>query len=107
MDYRNYGASVTTNVANVPTDSTGEANSRIRDYVTNAEQFVSGLHDTISHLEKRLDTVLRSVPPSTAKAPTPTNAIAESHLGGRLNILNDTIKGAGERLVDLIQRVEI
>jgi hypothetical protein len=47
------------------------------------------------------------VPPSTAKAPTPTNAIAESHLGGRLNILNDAIKGAGERLVDLIQRVEI
>ena len=83
-------------------------NSAIRDGISNAEQALSNIHEAIARLENRLETALRPVPPSTA--PTGNVGVPTSHgshITGRLNILNDGLIGASQRLADLESRIEI
>lgn len=95
-----------TRALEVPADSPGEA-SRIRDGITNAEQALSGIHEQIGLLEKRLDTVLRPIPPQGNTASTATPQPICSHVTGRLNILNEGFAAAAERLRELRERVEV
>jgi hypothetical protein len=84
-------------------------NSRIRDGVSAAEQALSALHEMISHLEKRLETVLSpmpSQPANVANAGTPTGP-PRSHVTGRLSILNEGFGHAIQRLNELGGRIEV
>lgn len=81
----------------------------IRDGVSNAEQSLSELHGAIERLERRLDTVLRPVPPSTLGSANPGTPVGPpcSHVMGRLHILNEGFNGAIQRLNELMDRVEV
>ncbi len=111
MDYVNsaQGRTSTAYLGATTAVEPSESPSVIRNGVTNAEQLLSGIHESISLLEKRLDTVLRPVPPqvqATQNAPnTPTPVC--SHVTGRMNILNDGFSAAISRLQDLASRVEV
>lgn len=86
-----------------------ETASRIRDGVGYAEQTLSELHETISQLERRLDTVLVPVPPSVASQGVQSRPAGQpaSHVHGRLVILNEGYAEAVRRLRDLAQRVDV
>lgn len=91
-----------------PVDSV-ESGSRIRDGVSHSEQVLSGIHEAIVMLEKRLDTVLTPVPPasvSTASQNKQQMAVS-SHLHGRMQILNEGYEDALRRIHALIGRVEV
>ncbi len=76
--------------------------------MTNAEELLSGVHETISQLEKRLDTVLRPMPPTgQANQAGATIGPVCSHVAGRLNILNDGFRSAIARLQDIASRAEV
>ena len=90
-----------------PRDTPPES-SRIRDGVTASEQSLSDIHTAIDMLTKRLDTVLRPVPPSaqsTASQKLPQSV--SSHLAGRVEILNEGFRAAIDRLHELHSRVEV
>lgn len=87
---------------------TEPSNSRLRDSVSNGEQYLSEIHATIDALEKRLDTLLTPQAPSTAansgvSAPQPLL----SHVVGRLNILNEGYVFATARMRTLISRIAL
>lgn len=85
-----------------------ESTSKIRDSITATEQLLTAVHEEITQLEKRLDTVLRPVPPqgeSRMNAPTPAPVC--SHVTGRLAILNEGFQGAIQRLRDITSRTEV
>lgn len=110
MDYAQghfTGQNRTSLAGNVPMD-TAPISTPIRDGVTNAEQGLSALHEAISRLEKRLETVLRPLPPATnsANAGAPTGPPC-SHVMGRLHILNDAMNGAVARIAELEGRIEV
>lgn len=92
-----------------PPATEAESTSRIRDGVSQSEQLLTAVHEIISMLEKRLDTVLQPVPPqpaSNAGQAARTGPVA-SHLYGRLVILNEGYEHAVARLRDLIRRVDV
>lgn len=104
---RSYGNQTASNYT-VATDEQLESPSRIRDGVGNTEQVLSAIQESISMLERRLDAVLRPVPPSTAAvgaANSPQGAC--SHLTGRLEILNDGFLNVNHRLRELMARIEV
>lgn len=102
---KNYGnASLTATQAN---SIEPETPSKIRDGITTAEQFQSEINEHISLLEKRLDTVLRPVPPSGQGANVATPQPVCSHVTGRLNLLNEGLHGIVTRLRELRDRVEV
>ena len=91
----------------VPADAQPDA-SKVRDAITAAEQFQSEIHEHITLLEKRVDTVLRPGPPQQAGAVggnTPQPIC--SHVTGRLNLLNEGLHGIVLRLRELRERVEV
>jgi len=84
-----------------------ESASVIRDGIGQAEQWVSDLHGLVDQLEKRLTTVLSPSQPmpdsaGTAKSPTP-----QSHVTGRLQILNEGYAHLASKLNDILRRVEV
>jgi len=81
--------------------------SPIRDGVTSAEQALSHIHEAISHLERRLETVLRPMPPQGQGTATDPPVPLCSHVMGRLHILNDGFNAAIARLQELTSRVEV
>jgi len=84
-----------------------ESASAIRDAVTHAEALLSELHEAISALDRRLETVLTPAPPQTAtNSPSKTGSVG-SHLRGRVLILNEGWQHAVERISQLRQRVEV
>lgn len=86
-----------------------ESSSPIRDAVSHDEQILSAVHEAISLLEKRLDTVLTPVPPQPSNTLNPDRATAPicSHLHGRMRILNEGYEDAVRRLHALSVRIEI
>ncbi len=85
-----------------------ESASRIRDGIGQAEQASSMILEAIESLSRRLDTVLSPTPPSTLSANKPSATIAPySHLCERVNMLNETLSGAEQRLRELRRRVEV
>lgn len=83
-------------------------NSAIRDGISNAEQALSNIHEAIARLENRLETALRPLPPSTAPAGNVGVPVSHgSHITGRLNILNEGLINAAQRLADLESRIEV
>lgn len=101
---RGYPANVGAGATNA---ATTPETSPIRDGVTNAEQNLTSLHEAISRLERRLDTVLRPLPPSTTSAGKDSLHPACSHVMGRLHILNEGLNGAIARLSELEGRIEV
>ncbi len=98
----------TTGTATGALASPDESASVIRDGVSNSEQTLSELHDVISGLERRLDTVLTPTAPATASSATPNKPQPMlSHLAGRLSIVNEGSQHAIARLRDLMRRVEV
>lgn len=94
----------------VPIGHDVESASRIRDGITQAEQVLSNVHEAISAMEKRLDTVLTPAPPQlTANAATTAGRAGPvlSHLGGRVSILNEGFDHAVARLRDLTRRLDV
>ena len=80
----------------------------VRDGVTATEQLLSEVHDAISQLEARLETVLTPMPPAGGNTPgTVPTGPPVSHLAGRLAILNDGYRQAAQRLRVLTQRIEV
>lgn len=112
MDYRattqvasGYTGSVPLTQA-VPTSS--PENSQIRDGVCQSESLLSEIHEALSALEKRLDTVLTPVPPSTASANgNVKQGPPSSHLHGRIGILNEGFLHAVQRIHALHGRIEV
>lgn len=92
-----------------PTDpSQGVSSSPARDRISSAESWLSDSHQALDALEKRLDTILTPVPPippGTAAQNTPTPI--QSHVVGRLVILNDGYAHLVDRIQRLIARVEL
>lgn len=85
-----------------------ESPSRVRDEIGNAEQLLSSIHEAISSLDRRLDTVLKPEPPTAQGNSNPVQASPVcSHVTGRLNILNEGLVGAIGRLQGLAQRIEV
>jgi hypothetical protein len=94
--------------SNVPTPEPQESPSRIRDGISSSEQLLSAIHDAISSLEKRFDTVLRPMPPSTLSgANAGQSGPVGSHLTGRIAILNEGFQQALARLHELTARAEV
>lgn len=83
--------------------------SMIRDAIGATEQSVSLLHEAITELEGRLDTVLSPQPPqlttggANAKDPRPSS----SQVHTRMQELNAGFSHAIDRLRELARRVEI
>lgn len=100
--YQNALTAVQGNRADTP-----ESPSRIRDAVSGIEERLSEVHQLISMLEKRFDTVLQSVPPSPAQTPPSSNHAACSHIFGRLALLDEGFKQAADRMRDIAQRAEV
>lgn len=123
MDFRqgNYGAvspvsqyqaqerAMQAGTLGVPVSPEVESPSRIRDAVMTTEQALSALHEMISLLERRLDTVLRPVPPAAQSNVAQGGATGPvcSHVTGRLNILNEGFIHAIGRLNELGGRIEV
>lgn len=84
-----------------------ESPSRIRDGITNAEQYLSELHDAITAVENRFDTVLRPVGPTNAAQGSATPQSVASHVTGRLTILNEGFQQAISRLREIANRAEV
>ncbi len=86
-----------------------ESSSRIRDGVAHSEQMLSSVHEAISNLEKRLDTVLTPIPPSPVNTASTGKGLSQSgsHLHGRVQILNEGYEDALRRIQALIGRIEI
>jgi hypothetical protein len=107
MDYRN-AQTKPLGYSNVePTPPPVESPSRLRDLVSNTEQLLSGIHETLVMLEKRLDTVLSPASPVGSGGGTAVNKALSSHLVGRIDILNDGLTDAIHRIQDITQRVEV
>ncbi len=105
QDNVNYRRGVQTDV--VP--SNPDSPSAIRDTVTHIESLLSGLHIQVGVTEKRLDTVLESVPPAVSQA---CNGAKEaqtnnSHLLERLYELGRSVEYLLNRLQDLTRRVQV
>lgn len=82
--------------------------SRIRDGITHSEESLSAIHEAISSLEARLETVLQPQPPSTvANAGAKPVGPPASHVMGRVLILNEGFELAAARLRELARRVEV
>ena len=108
MDYQRDHRPASTSLNAVPTAPPTDSPSRIRDSVSNTEQFLSNIHDAIGSLERRLDTVLAPAMPTGSSTPSSAQvAKSSSHLFGRLDILNDGLSHAVARLNDIAQRVEV
>jgi hypothetical protein len=110
MEYGGYSGQSLTNSRLTDTRTATEAApepSPIRDGVTNSEQALSQLHEVISRLERRLETVLKPAPPQgQGNSPQPTGPPC-SHVMGRLHMLNDGFNAAIARLQELTSRVEV
>lgn len=92
--------------ATAPTDSPPEI-AKVRDGITSAEQLQSALADEVAALERRLESVLRPLPPQGQGSANPTPQPVCSHVVGRLSILNDGFVSLGARLRELRERVEV
>lgn len=84
-----------------------ESASRIRDGISAAEQELSQVHSAIDRLEKRLDTILTPVPPSTLSGNANKASQPSSHVMGRIELLNEGFQHATSRLRALTLRVEV
>lgn len=110
MDYNRVG-SAAAGTSNYPIDKQAnepDSASRIRDGIGKSEELLSELHETLNRFEKRFDTVLLPSPPSTStglggNTPTPVN----SHVMGRIDILNEGYRHAIERIRDVMRRTEL
>lgn len=82
--------------------------SRIRDGIGRTEDALSLVQGAITALESRLETVLSPQPPSpVGSAQVKTPAPQNSHVMGRIDILNEGFENAAVRLRDLARRVEV
>jgi len=82
--------------------------SRIRDGITAIEETLSALHDAIGSLESRLETVLQPQPPSTAaNASIRPASVPQSHVMGRVSILQEGFEAAINRVRDIAIRIEV
>lgn len=102
-----YATGVNSGLGNL-TSKQAESGSPIRDRISAAESWLSDLHMAVDNLEKRLDTVLAPVPPanpSTTAVQPPQRP--QSHVQGRLEILNDGFAHLCARLNHLHLRIEL
>ena len=108
MEYGNRIQSVSGYVTSAPAPvDIGNLPPLVCDGVGAAEQLLSAIQESISALEKRLDTVLRPVPPLGQSGPsTAASQPICSHLTGRLAILNEGFENANQRLRELTARIE-
>ncbi len=90
-----------------PTAICDESASRIRDGICMTEQTLSELDEALNQLERRLDTVLTPVPPSTTGQAQAKNQQIGSHVKGRVDILNEGFSLAVQRIRHLMSRVEV
>lgn len=100
------GQAATFTTSNQPIESA----SQIRDAIGEVERLASCLHETMSHLESRLDTILTPVPPTPATLNKQASEFSPacSSVLGRIYIANRMLLGdAVQRIADLRQRVEI
>lgn len=89
-------------------DPSPESESKIRNIVSTAEETLSMLHASISHLESRLDTALTPLPPATPASTSAQQAMPIlSHLSERAVRVNQGLQEAVIRLQSLRDRVEI
>lgn len=95
--------------------SSPRSDSPIRDQVSFLEDQCKALHAGYDALEERLDTILRPVPPSVATGVSAARAGGgvsdqmppESHLIGRLRMLNDAFNALQQRFQHLHARIEL
>lgn len=90
-----------------PTESP-TSSSQARDRISSAESWLSDSHQALDALEKRLDTILTPVPPvgpGAANSPVPTPL--QSHVVGRLVILNEGYEHLVRRIQRLTERIEL
>lgn len=90
--------------ATVPTD----ISSPVRDRIGGCESWLSDLHGAVDQLEKRLDTILTPAPPQ----PSSTGGVAkngqlQSHVQGRLELLQEGFSHLCSRIQQLQSRVEL
>ncbi len=83
--------------------------SQARDRISSAEQWLSDLNNLVDGLEKRLDTILTPVPPSTigGTGGSPTPQQLKSHVVGRLDILCEGYSHLASRIQHLSNRIEL
>lgn len=93
-----------------PPSTSSPARDRIsaaaRDRISAAESWLSDSHAALDMLENRLDTILTPTPPGNdvnPAAPTPL----QSHVVGRLQILNDGYAYLVRRMHTLAERIEL
>lgn len=93
----------------VATSVPTESGSPVRDRLSASESWLSDLNMAIDNLEKRLDTILTPAMPSPPNAADPRAAVqrSQSHLQGRLEILNEGFAHMVGRLNHLHSRVEL
>lgn len=85
-----------------------ETPSKIRDGISYVEQQIAALHELIEAFERRLDTVLAPIPPSTTDG-RGTNVSRQpmSHVQDRLATMSESLSSAKFRLSSLLDRVEV
>lgn len=85
-----------------------EPASIIREVLNSGDHTLGELHEAITYLEKRLDTILTPMPPTNAGSGTcAPNGPPASALTGRLALLNEGHRQAVQRLRDLMARIEV
>ena len=87
---------------------TVDTNSKVRDGIEAQEKMLEMLHQSISNLENRLETVLTPQPPTVSgvdKAASP--APVASYVNNRLAILQVVLVEAIRRIESLSGRVEV
>lgn len=83
-----------------------ESSSKIRDAISATEQSVGELHDAITAIEKRLDTILTPVAPEVGVT-NGAGTTNTSHMHGRVVEMNLGFAHAIDRLRSIYQRVEV
>ncbi len=88
---------------------TAESASQIRDGISQSEQLLSDMQGLIDTFEKRVETILRPVPPQgLGQAATPAAPQhPASHLRGRITIMNEGFSHVMSRLAGLMDRIEL
>jgi hypothetical protein len=100
-------AMANTNLRGATETTPSESASQIRDAIGTTEQIATDLHEALSHLESRLDTVLCPVPPTGADASKSMPEPVRSHLLGRVLSVNGSLSAAIDRVRHLRSRVEV
>ena len=81
--------------------------SKVRDGLTFIEAQASELHELISAVERRIETILTPLPPATDVNQKQGGRPMMSHVFDRLTTLSETFTAAKMRLAALLDRVEL